>query len=293
VDDGGALWREVFVVGFTAYIDDSGTDPNQRVASATALVIPAARIAALENEWARLKEKFGFSDFHMSECVARNPKSDFAGLDDEKQEHLIRRVREITKKYAPIAFSFAVNKSNYDTLVPDELRYYAGKHFTWAIRSTIAGLDRWAEITRMTLPFEYIYDWIDPKSQKEDRDEIETVMAQAEDLMAGTPKEGRYTNYSFRKRKDIPALQCVDALAWTCYQRSLHQDYNVPVKQIAIDSWNDYFLHQNREWLGGFYMTRKQLQDWVNKEKSDGSSLIRFREWEAKRKNAKTKKVGQ
>ena len=278
------------MVGFTAYIDDSGTDPNQRVASATALVIPAARITALDNEWATLREKFGFSDFHMSECVARNPKSDFAGLNDIRQEHLIRRVREIAKKYAPIAFSFAVNKADYDTLVPDELRYYVGQHYTWAIRSTIAALDRWAEITGMALPFKYIYDWIDPKSQKEERDEIETVMAQAEDLVASTPKEGRYLNYSFRKRQDIPALQCVDALAWTCYQRSLNQDYNVPVKPIAIESWNDYFRHQNREWLGGFYMTRKQLQDWVDKEKSDGSSLARFKVWEAKHPRTKNKK---
>lgn len=32
----GARWKEVYVVGFTAFIDDSGTAPSQRVASATA-----------------------------------------------------------------------------------------------------------------------------------------------------------------------------------------------------------------------------------------------------------------
>jgi hypothetical protein len=32
----------------TTYLDDSGTDPNQRVANANALIIPAARLNLLE-----------------------------------------------------------------------------------------------------------------------------------------------------------------------------------------------------------------------------------------------------
>ncbi|MGA8503197.1 MAG: hypothetical protein WB683_16705, partial [Candidatus Sulfotelmatobacter sp.] len=51
---------------FTNYVDDSGTDPNQRVAIASGWIVPAARIVALEREWDRLKEKEGFTDFHTS-----------------------------------------------------------------------------------------------------------------------------------------------------------------------------------------------------------------------------------
>jgi hypothetical protein len=280
------------VVGFMAYIDDSGTAPSQRVASATAIVIPAARIEALDKEWNRLKERFGFSDFHMSECVARNPKSDFAKLNDAQWEQLIRRVREVAKKYAPKALSFAVNKAHYDTLVPEEYRYYTGNHYTWTIRSLISALDRWAKISNVTLPFEYVYDWIDPKSQKEARDEINTVMAQAEDLVAGTDKEGRYINYSFRRRQDIPALQCVDALAWAGYQRALNNDYNVPIKQIAIDSWNDYCRYQSKTWFDAMYMTKEQFKRWIDKEVADGRSLERFKEWEAKHPKGKAKNAG-
>ena len=40
----GKEWRKAFVVAFTVYLDDSGTDPSQKVANATALIIPASRI---------------------------------------------------------------------------------------------------------------------------------------------------------------------------------------------------------------------------------------------------------
>ena len=284
----GKRWREVWLVGFTVYIDDSGTAPDQRVASATALVIPAPRIIALETEWANLRQKYGFSDFHMSECVARNPKSDFARLDDAQHKNLLNRVRQIGKKFAPVAFSFAVNKPDYDTVVPPELKYHIGNHYSWAMRAMIAALDRWASISGVTLPFEYIFDWMDPKTQRVARNEIETVMAQAEDQWG--KGKGRYTNYSFRRRQDLPALQCVDALAWTCYQRALFAHFDVPIKQIAVDSWNDYYRHMNGNWLGAMYMTKDQLKNWMEREAQDGRSLERFRAWEAKHPKAKARK---
>jgi hypothetical protein len=74
----GSRWNQVQLVMFTAYIDDSGSDPRAAVANATALIIPAKRIVALEREWNTLKTKWGFSCFHMAEFAARNG-------DDEPQ----------------------------------------------------------------------------------------------------------------------------------------------------------------------------------------------------------------
>ena len=48
-------WKEVQLVMFTVYIDDSGSDPNQPVANATALIVPGRRILALQREWDALK----------------------------------------------------------------------------------------------------------------------------------------------------------------------------------------------------------------------------------------------
>jgi hypothetical protein len=34
---------------FTVYLDDSGIDPNQKIANATALIIPTAQIVKLDS----------------------------------------------------------------------------------------------------------------------------------------------------------------------------------------------------------------------------------------------------
>jgi len=126
---------------FTLYIDDSGTDPNQHVAIATALIIPAAQIIRLEREWDTLKQKHGFTEFHTSVFVARNYKSEFANWTEDQQERLFSRVRQISKKYGVRAVSIAVNKKDYDEVVPAELRSYFGKHhYSWAVRQLLANL---------------------------------------------------------------------------------------------------------------------------------------------------------
>src|SRR5271156_4100047 len=105
---------------FSAYIDDSGTDPNQRAAIATAFIMPAAQIIRLEREWDKFRTRYKFADLHTSEMVHLNHKSDFASWDEEKQRVVFKRVRDISKKYGvrSAAISIAVNKADYDELVP-------------------------------------------------------------------------------------------------------------------------------------------------------------------------------
>ena len=241
---------------FIVYIDDSGTAPDQAVAIASALIIPAKRIASLDKEWATFAEKEGFNEFHSSECVARNPKSVFAAWDGERVLRVTSRVRQVAKKYGVKAFSFATNKVDYDEVVPEELKVVGGRfHYTWAIRNVISCLDRWCQITDMKVPLEYVFDWMDNRSQREAKREIETVMAQAESI-----DPGRYTHSSFRKRQDIPALQCTDMLAWTCYQFALHAFKGVELGTIAAQSFWDFDSHRN-EWLTAITYKRKQLSD--------------------------------
>src|SRR5271163_1372267 len=70
----GRRWRKVQLIMFALFVDDSGTDPSQHVAIATALVIPAIQIVRLEDEWEKFRKKESFKCFHTSELVTRNPK---------------------------------------------------------------------------------------------------------------------------------------------------------------------------------------------------------------------------
>jgi hypothetical protein len=277
--DAEKRWREVQRAMFSAYIDDSGTDPNQRAAIATALVVPAAQIIPLEHEWDNLKKKYGFSDFHTSEMVARNYRSDFADWDETKQKKAFQRVREISKKYGirAAAVSFALNKVDYDSLVPLEYRNYFGGHYAWAIRHVINFLEAWRR-PRNIPPLEYVFDWAEPRCNE--RVEIETVMAQAESIFQQRGRSGEFTNYTFRRRQDMPALQCVDAIGWTCYQQALFQFHKVPVHNLAAEAWKGYEAHlEQNGWLQCFTVTQNNLKKWISAEMADGETLKRFEEW--------------
>lgn len=229
---------------FTNYVDDSGTDPNQRVAIASGWIVPAARIVALEREWDRLKEKEGFTDFHTSVFSAwfRNKKSEFRDWDAAKHARVFSRVRQIAKKYGARTIAFAVKKKDYDEVVPEEFRRYWGTfHYTWAIRQFVDYVHRWQRHFSAA-PLEYVFDYMKPSDPC--RKEIETVMEQAEDM---TGSKGDFTNFGFRERKLLPGLQLSDALAWTSYQYALQAFYEKPMVCDAQTAWKDFHEHLNGE----------------------------------------------
>jgi hypothetical protein len=276
---------------FTAYIDDSGSDPSQHVANATALVIPGPRIRAFQREWDELGKKEGFTDFHTSVFMARNRRSEFANWSDAKQQRVFLRVRQIIQKFGVKIFSFTVNKRDYDEVVPDEFRRYAGKyHYTWAIRHVMAMLVAWRVSCHVAEPLEYVFDWMEKGEER--RNEIETVMAQGEYVASEKRMAGEYLNYSFRQRKDVPGLQCVDCVAWTCYQYGLLVFRKKPLHKLAEVAWDD-FCSRNGPGIGGAKTSsgpldwfcagavkREHLEEFIQKELANGISMRRFMEWE-------------
>jgi hypothetical protein len=198
-------------VTFVLYIDDSGTDPNQPVAIATALVIPDAQIKRLEREWENLKLKHGFTEFHTSIFVARNQKSEFRDWNEDRQKNLFSRVRQISKKYGVRAISIAVNKKDYDEVVPQEFRRHFGDHhYSWAVRQLLANLALLYPPSR-THPRKFVFQWLERKNLA--RKEIENMMDQMQFI---SEKEGHFGDYSephFKKSAGVPGLQCVDAVA--------------------------------------------------------------------------------
>ena len=176
----GKNWRKVFVVvAFSVYLDDSGTDPNQKVAAnATALIIPAEKIIDMEKELDALKKKEGFTDFHTSIFVARNYKSEFAKWSDGKQKRVFRRMRQITRKYTSQVFSLTVRKADYDAIMPNELRKYNGDHYAWALRHVLPFTQMWRMPMPKTFPpYEWIFDWMEKHDPG--RKQVDDVMEQA------------------------------------------------------------------------------------------------------------------
>ena len=201
----GGKWKEVLLVMFTVFVDDSGTAKDQPVTVAAALIVPSLQIPAIDRIWDSFRSKYGFTDFHSSVCAAKNYKTEFAKWDDAKVEGAFARARQITKKYASAAFSFAVCKDDFDAEAPSEWRKSGGEnHYTWAFRTLMHHLIRWHRKRHIQTPLEFMFDWAEGR----DKEEIEMLMDQFDDLWP----EKFNGHYAFKKRKDSPANPPAPAL---------------------------------------------------------------------------------
>lgn len=274
-----ARWRKVDLV-FTVFLDESGVRTTQRVASATALIIPAAQICRLEMEWKSLCDKEDFRCFHASPCNAQDKNSEFAVWGETKTDRVFERVGQICKKYGSIAISSAVNKRYYDDEIPPALKKYTGAyHYTWCVDYAIAYAEQWRKNSERSIPpFEFVFDWLDMGSPA--RKEIESVMLYSERRAREQGEAGAYERFSFRRKEEIPGLQCVDGIAWVCncFARHVFHKRNLPARaKAAFDFWGGAL--RDKGWLHAFTFSRKSLREAVLNDR--GRMLERYRRWEA------------
>jgi hypothetical protein len=267
---------------FTFCIDDSGTSPSQHVAIATALVVPAEQLLRLESEWNTLRDKERFECFHTSEFIARNPKSEFANWDEGKQDRVFRRVRQISKKYGVRAVSTAVNKKDYDEIVPSDLRRYLGQdHYSWAVRQLLANLSMMFP-SSLGSPREFIFQWMERNHPA--RKEIEIIMDQMQYVAQRDGTVADYSDPHFRKSVGIPGLQCVDAVSWVSYQYAVHIYRRTPLRKFVPESWRDFGGHFGQDgWLRALTIRRENLQKSVTQAVTDAKAEQFFKQWEKAR----------
>lgn len=262
----GPRWREVNLVMFTVYLDDSGTSPAQRSAVAAALIVPSRQIERLESVWGNLKRKHGFEDLHASECAfGRNKEeSPFFGWNDDKVKQVFSRTCEISKKYGVKALSYALKKADYDEALTDEWRKIGGKnHYTWCVRWLIRQIENWHADHGAGFPLEFVFDWPDKKS----KEEIERVLSQEESVYPG-----RYEgHYAFKHREQLAGLQCADLLAWTHFQAARKVFEKTPINPFAEANWIAYSRHSNiHEWMQLY--TDKSKDDLISTMRDDQSN---------------------
>ena len=280
----GKRWRKVHLAMFTVYVDDSGTDPNQAVAIASAWIVAGRRIISLEKEWDALRKKEGFSSWHTAHFLAKNKECEAVNWDDRKLDRVFRRVRQIAKKYGVKVISFAVAKREYDEAIPPDLRKYSGRfHYTWAIRNLLDRIIGWRRRRSILLPLEYVFDWQDPKAEKEKKCEIEAAVEQAEEAATEAGFPGEFENFIFRRREKIPGLQCSDLLAWTAFQQVLSVLGEKPLSKNADTAWADFDAHLHPEWREVLFIRKSELQRWVNTPEAVAHTRDWFEKWAAKK----------
>lgn len=254
----GGRWRETTLIMFNVYIDDSGTAPDQRIAIASALIIPARRVLALEAEWENFRLKYNISQFHTSECVYRNRKSEFASWDDARVSDALARVRQITMKYAVRAISFAVTKADFDEEMPEIWKSFIGRgHYVWAIWHLLRLVRAWSDEAEQRSKLEFVFDYL----QGNARAEIEEALSQMETVHPGIYKG----HYMFRNRREWPALQCTDLLAWACFGAARLTFEKTPIHPLAEQTIREFRSFRGGEWISALAVNRQELRKTIKK----------------------------
>ena len=280
----------------TAFLDDSGTSPDQRVAICSAILIPANQIDTLERQWKSFTEENGFTDFHAAECAAGNYKSQYAGWDDTKLTKVFLRVRQFCKRFGVQTYGFAVNKKSFEAEIPAVLRDNIGSHYTWAIRQVVTSIEVWRRCRKIKEQIQYIYDWEDIGSLE--RFEIDEVMAQSGEQLNERPQ------HDYRERKNVPSLQCADFMVWLSYQLGNDNFYQTPLNPLASDALKDlenYYPAEKcspfKKWFQVKAIPQAELREWAAMEARNPQTIERFANWRSphpkpvKGKNGKKKGI--
>jgi hypothetical protein len=111
------------------------------------------------------------------------------------------------------------------------------------------------------VPMEYVFD----TSEKSVKREVDDAMT-----FVDLAFPGHFVgHYSFRKRREVPALQAADLFAWTCFQGFRESRFDRPLNPIADRSIKDYLKAKNGEWYKIQSLNREGLEKWVNDNKAN------------------------
>jgi len=284
---------------FTLYIDDSGTDPDQNVAILAAWIAPSKLWLRFEADWKRFMAKEGFECFHAADIF--HGSKEFKDWDYEKKERVFRKLRQLIKRYVSHGIAIAMFKKDFDEVVTGEFREMVGNyHFTIGVRSLLGDVKRWRKTRPHHDKFEYVFDWMDPRSEA--RKEIEAFLSVPHLAVDALESFGGYEGfYSFGKRRDLAPLQAADLLAWITFQAAKKKYQGNPVRPIAEEAILDFdaMNNGNGPWLDIRIWERNRLRDWVKDVHQNGifeglKNVAKIREaLDAEQKPAKkeTKKI--
>lgn len=283
----GRKWKEVTLVVFTVYVDDSGTSPGQKLALASALIVSAIRIPRIDQLWDGFRAKHGLRYIHASEMASPYRKEQYADWSDDKVDQVLARARQIIKTNSIAGYAFVVDKKSFDSVTPAQWRAEGGQnHYTWALRTLLQVLFRRYDNPTLDPPFEWVFD----NAVGRDRDEIEMLMAQFDNIWPGK-FEG---HYSFRCKANMPCLQGADILAWSTYSQACETFFGTPASPFAEKSLQDWRGRQADTWLTVRTFDEKALRSTVEDDLRDPEAhQVRtewYRKWNA---NARIRKASR
>jgi hypothetical protein len=246
----GEGWRFVMADAHTVYVDDSGTDPKSRIATAAFCVSTVDKWLEFEQKWRKIAKhaKFDLKYFHMTEFAAcrrdhlcqqcRSGKTSveqhpWQKWDDEKRKSVLNRLAKAVVKYADCGFGIGHTKEDYETHVSKSpARAVANEPvgdepFTFAIQQCGGALAEWRSKRGIDTPLRFVFDL---SSDKQRYEIAKVFFAAAKDrtkYQGGIEQwfEPEPNGISFESRQSVVQLLSADMLAWTAATLRARQQF--------------------------------------------------------------------
>ena len=223
----------------TVYVDDSGTEPNQKIAAASFCVATVDQWQQFLKAWNKIavREGFELKNFHMTEFAACRPthicpqcqhghtsarEHPWQRWSDQKRESVLRRMAKAVVKYVEFGVGHAYTKADYDEHVrnsPARHVYNApigDEYLTFAIQRCGGSFAEWRAINGRRDRLKFVFDSSSKKEKKEIAKVFFAAANDGERIVNGVerwfnPEEG----VSYESRKTTHQLLSPDMLAWT------------------------------------------------------------------------------
>jgi hypothetical protein len=202
---------------FTLYCDDSGTHAESNVAIAGCCIATVEQWKEVQRNWDEVNEKEKFGVFHMADFVARKEQFALAEWQDQaKRNRTLEKLINVITTRIEFGIAAAVLKSDYDAVVPSDIRSRLGKnHYTFAIKMCVAYLEKWREERGYVEPMQYVFDQLS-KGKGDINDAFNVVASGGPDAIRryGVCEDG----WSFQSKSVVTQLQTADIWAYENYR---------------------------------------------------------------------------
>jgi hypothetical protein len=223
----------------TVYVDDSGTEPNQKIAAASFCVSTVDRWQEFLKAWNKiaLREGFELKHFHMTEFAACRPchpcqqclsgnksarEHPWQRWSDEKRESVLRRMAKALVKHVEFGVGHSYTKTDYDEHVRNSpARQLANgpvgdEYVTFAVQRCGGSLAQWRAATGRRDRLKFVFDSSSTKEKKEIAEVFFGAANDGQQIVNGieqwfNPEEG----VAYESRKVTHQLLSADMLAWT------------------------------------------------------------------------------
>jgi hypothetical protein len=249
----------------TIHYDDSGTDPNQKIAVAACYVATPEQWIEFCRNWDEIDREEHFGVFHMAVFAANQKDSPFENWDRVKKKRVLRKLCSVITTRAEVGFARAVSKKDYDAVIVDSFRRYCGEfHYTFTLRQCAGAVALHRKTYHEKSSMRCIFDWMAKGNAKR---EITSVMDAAlikSEIEKQTTGVMSLEGYSFEKKSVVIPLQAADILAWTIYQKMQKLLSNKPIVWEA-DMAYDLLKHSRCRLDDGFF-GKDNLTAWADSE---------------------------